>query len=81
MEDTSECYNWAPRCNQGISPDDCFINDSLFNCNHKRREREWIFSGKFITEDSVSGTIVIIDTLDMCTSDTMYWNVVAYDND
>ena len=79
LQDTSDCHNYSPRCNQGISPDDCFINDSLFNCNHKRSEREWIFNGKFINEDSVSGIIIIVDTLDMCTSDTMYWNAVAHD--
>ena len=79
LQDTSDCYNWSPRCNQGISPDDCFIDDSLFDCNHKRRERTWIFKGKFINQDSVSGMLVIIDTLDMCTSDTMNWNADAND--
>ena len=80
LQDTSDCYNWSPRCNQGISPDDCFINENSFDCLHIRRERKWIFSGEFINEDSVAGRLSIIDTLDMCTSDNMNWNATS-DND
>ena len=75
LEDTSYCGHGL-RCNQGRSIDDCFIVDNEFSGNDVSDERIWTFSGTFVAEDSVAGTLSIRDTLDMCWSGNMEWYAI-----